>query len=71
MATDPACLLALIGLGIHQFSLSAPYIPRLKEFISLIDSGAAQELSRKILTMADSKEIRATLIETIDSLKID
>ena len=61
MATDPACLLALIGIGIHEFSLSAPYIPQLKRFISRIDSKAAETLARDILEKADSKTIRTML----------
>lgn len=69
MATDPAGLLALVGLGIRQFSLSAPYIPRLKEFISLIDTGEAKELAEKILTLADSKSIRSLLLDKINNMK--
>ncbi len=61
MATDPACLLALIGIGIHEFSLSAPYIPQLKRFISRIDSKAAETLACDILEKADSKTIRKML----------
>ncbi len=34
MASDPACLLALIGLNFREFSLSAPCLPRLKRFIN-------------------------------------
>ena len=68
MATDPACLLALIGMGFHQFSLSAPYIPKLKEFISRIDSTQAEELTRQILQEADGKSIRKLLDDKIISL---
>jgi len=68
MATDPACLLALVGLGIRQFSLSAPYIPRLKEFISLIDTEQAEKLAQQILALADGKSIRNLLLESIDNL---
>ncbi|SHI48541.1 PTSINtr with GAF domain, PtsP [Malonomonas rubra DSM 5091] len=67
MATDPACLLALIGLGIRQFSISAPYIPRLKEFINSIDSTEATKLAAEILTLPESKAIRARLLEKIDN----
>jgi phosphotransferase system enzyme I (PtsP) len=70
MATDPASLLMLIGLGIQQFSISAPYIPRLKEFISLIDSAAANRVAQQALTMADSASIRALLEETIDNFSV-
>jgi len=70
MATDPACLLALVGLGIRQFSLSAPYIPKLKEFISRIDSREAEQLIGRILQEADGRTIRKLLEDQISSLSI-
>jgi phosphotransferase system enzyme I (PtsP) len=61
MATDPACLLALIGLGIRDFSLSAPYIPQLKSIINQLDSGAAEAIIRQALELGDSSDIRHLL----------
>ncbi|PLY00462.1 MAG: diguanylate phosphodiesterase [Desulfuromonas sp.] len=61
MASDPACLVALIGLGIHEFSISAPCIPRLKRFISRVDAKVAEQLSSKILEEADGPTIRRIL----------
>ncbi|NOY13270.1 MAG: phosphoenolpyruvate--protein phosphotransferase [Deltaproteobacteria bacterium] len=68
MATDPVCLLVLVGIGIRQFSLSAPYIPKLKELICRIDTAEAEALARKALAMADSQSIRTLLQKKIDSL---
>ncbi len=68
MATDPACLLILIGLGIHEFSLSAPYIPRLKRFINRIDTPTAEKLARRVLQEADGKTIRQILDQAIERL---
>ncbi|WP_303721657.1 phosphoenolpyruvate--protein phosphotransferase [Malonomonas rubra] len=70
MATDPVCLKMLIGIGINQFSISAPYIPRLKEFIGLLDTNEAEQVAQKALTMADGKEIRALLQSSINKLSI-
>jgi len=70
MATDPVCLLALIGLGIDDFSLSAPYIPRLKHLINRIDTDAAQKLLKKLLLEADSHTIRKHLEKTIENLPV-
>ncbi len=61
MASDPVCLLALIGLGIRDFSLSAPYIPQLKNIIRYIDSSEAQAVTRQALKLGDSTEIRHLL----------
>lgn len=65
MATDPACLLALIGLGIRDFSLSAPYIPQLKNLLSRIDSTTAATVTRRALQLGDSTEIRNLLDATL------
>jgi phosphotransferase system, enzyme I, PtsP len=70
MATDPACLLALIGLGIHEFSLSAPYIPKLKNFINRIDTVSAEILMQQLLLQADSSTIREALDQAIRALPI-
>ncbi len=61
MATDPVCLLALIGLGIRDFSLSAPYIPQLKSIINQLDSSAAEAIMRQALALGDSADIRQLL----------
>jgi phosphotransferase system enzyme I (PtsP) len=61
MATDPACLLALIGLGIRDFSLSAPYIPQLKNIINQLDSSAAEGIIHQALKLGDSSDIRHLL----------
>ncbi|MCW8860556.1 MAG: phosphoenolpyruvate--protein phosphotransferase [Deltaproteobacteria bacterium] len=66
MASDPVCLLALIGLNIREFSLSAPCLPRLKRFINRIDTGIATELAGKILLEAESSTIRRILEQAIE-----
>lgn len=68
MASDPACLLALIGLNITEFSLSAPCLPRLKRFISRIDTAEAGELAERLLAEADSQTIRSLLDRAISEL---
>jgi phosphotransferase system enzyme I (PtsP) len=68
MATDPVCLLVLVGIGIRQFSISAPYIPRLKEFIGLVDTAEAEKVAQTALEMADGKSIRTLLQSTIGNL---
>ena len=70
MATDPVCLLALIGLGIHEFSLSAPYIPQLKNFINRIDTETAEKLVQSLLLEADSSTIREALNQAIRTLPV-
>ncbi len=68
MATDPVCLLALIGLGIHEFSISAPYIPQLKNFINRIDTVSVEKLMQQLLLQAESGTIRDALDQAIKAL---
>jgi len=65
MSTDDSCLYALIGLGIEQYSLSAPYIPHLKDFISKISKAEAQKVAAEILEMSSSRQIRKHLAKAI------
>ncbi|WP_020675964.1 phosphoenolpyruvate--protein phosphotransferase [Geopsychrobacter electrodiphilus] len=65
MSSDNNCLYALIGLGIDQFSLSAPYIPHMKDFISKISREEAQGVAAEILQMSSSKDIRKRLARAI------
>lgn len=68
MATDHACLLLLIGLGVRDFSLSAPYIPQLKHLLGKIDSQQAADIAHQALQLADSTSIRRLLQSTLDNL---
>lgn len=68
MAADPACLIALISMGIHEFSLSAPYIPQLKKFLGWVDSQEIEALSEEFLAKAHSREIRAIIEDYIANL---
>ncbi|MDT8420301.1 MAG: phosphoenolpyruvate--protein phosphotransferase [Desulfuromonadales bacterium] len=70
MATDPACLLILIGLGIHQFSISAPYIPKIKELLSKIPLSLARDIAQKALLQPDSSRTRAILDEVLSELTL-
>jgi phosphotransferase system enzyme I (PtsP) len=65
MPTDDSCLYALIGLGIEQFSISAPYIPHLKDFISKISKTDAERVAMEILQMSSGHEIRNCLANAI------
>lgn len=67
MATDPLNLLALLGLGLREFSMPAPFIPRTKAFLRDLDMAAAQKAAEAILTMSDSISIRSHLIDLLRS----
>ncbi|NLC71820.1 MAG: phosphoenolpyruvate--protein phosphotransferase [Desulfuromonadaceae bacterium] len=65
MASDPLCFLALFGLGIREFSMPSPFIPRIKAFLSRISSGQGERIGERILAMGTSSEIRHFLQENI------
>jgi len=65
MASDPLSAMILLGLGITDFSLSAPYIPVIKSFLRSIYHRDAVEIATRILTLGSSQEIR----DQIQSLK--
>lgn len=69
MATDQRYLFVLLGLGIEKFSLSAPYIPRLKEFLSKVNLAQARDFSGEILQMGSSRQIRKYLKKKLKSLE--
>lgn len=68
MATDPGNLLVLIGLGIHQFSLSAPFIPKLKELLSKIPLSLACDTAKRALEQPDSTLIRKILDDVLTDI---
>lgn len=61
MAADPLNALLLIGMGIHDFSLSAPCIPLVKQAIRSHTLKECQNLARKALTCRTANEIKQTL----------
>jgi len=58
MAADPACAFLLVGMGISDFSMSAPSIPLVKQTIRKISRAGAIETADEMLGMKSSGEIR-------------
>lgn len=71
MANDPLNLLALIGMGIREFSMAAPFIPRMKMMLSRISSLEAEKMGKRILKMGESSEIRACLTQLLKTTEIE
>lgn len=57
MAANPANAVLLLGLGIADFSLSAPYIPVVKEAIRATSLAQAKELAAEVLAMDSATAI--------------
>lgn len=70
MAAEPINALLLLGLGITDFSLSAPYIPLVKQAIRRTSLASAREMALTVLTMESSRDIRTYLMEQQAALGI-
>ncbi|HJV66612.1 MAG TPA: phosphoenolpyruvate--protein phosphotransferase [Geomonas sp.] len=65
MAGDPVNAILLTGLGVRNFSLSAPNIPIVKEAIRRISLEEARRIANRVLGMESSQQIREYL-ERVD-----
>jgi phosphotransferase system enzyme I (PtsP) len=70
MATDPLNLMVLLGMGLREFSMPAPYIPRTKSFLSGMPLTLAERAWREILPMGTSSEIRAHLASLLSEVEL-
>ncbi|GAB7028353.1 phosphoenolpyruvate--protein phosphotransferase [Geotalea toluenoxydans] len=70
MAADPINAILLLGMGISDFSLTAPYIPLIKQAILKITTAEAREISAAALQMESSADIREYLAKAKAALKL-
>jgi phosphocarrier protein FPr len=63
LAADPVATPLLLGLGLEEFSVSAPLIPELKRAISRSSVAEAEEVAREALAMDSSRSVRRFLAE--------
>lgn len=69
MASDPLNLMVLIGLGIREFSMPAPFIPRTKAFLQNLSAKNARRIAQRVLAMSESREIRAFLARSLEKME--
>jgi phosphocarrier protein FPr len=62
LASDPAAVPVLIGLGITELSANAPSIPAVKQAVRSVDAERASALAAEALTLSSASEVR-TLVE--------
>jgi phosphoenolpyruvate-protein phosphotransferase len=58
LAGDPDALPLLLGLGLDEFSMAAPVIPRAKAIIRQWSKSAAQELALRALDLDSAEDVR-------------
>jgi phosphoenolpyruvate-protein kinase (PTS system EI component) len=65
MASDPALLGLLVGLGLNDFSMTPAAIPMAREAIGRIRADEARLLAGHVLTLATAEEIEKYLFEAL------
>ncbi|SEM92917.1 phosphoenolpyruvate--protein phosphotransferase [Lihuaxuella thermophila] len=58
LAGDPAMAEVLIGLGLHELSLSAGSIPEVKQAVRRVDAKAAKSLADEAVRQEDGDQVR-------------
>ena len=70
MAGDPYATLILLGMGMHEFSMSASSIPQIKKIIRSVTFEEAKAIADEALSMTSSAEIREMVTAKMDKMGI-
>ncbi|MFV0477354.1 MAG: phosphoenolpyruvate--protein phosphotransferase [Parahaliea sp.] len=65
MASDPAAVVVLLGLGIRTLSMSASKIPRIKWLLRSFSAADASLLAQQALNMDDATDIRELMQQAL------
>ncbi len=68
MAADPLCFTVLLGIGIREFSMVSPFIPRTKAFLADLSCEKATQIANEILQMGSTEKIHSHLIEAMKQI---
>jgi phosphotransferase system enzyme I (PtsI) len=70
MASDPAILTLLVGLGLTEFSMTPGAIPVAKQVLSELRSDELRALARRVLKLATVDEIERVLLAALGRLTL-
>lgn len=70
MASDPACTLLLVGLGIEDLSMGPFFIPPIKRLIRAVTFAGAQLLADQVLTLTTVKEVKERIFAMMRDLGV-
>ncbi len=70
MASDPALLTLLVGLGLTEFSMTPGAIPVAKQVLAELRSDELRALARRILKLATIDDIERTLLAALGRLTL-
>lgn len=70
IAADPKFTALLLGLGVHELSVSAPALPLVKNVLRHLCLIEAKELADHILSLSTAEEIHTALITAYQNLQL-
>ena len=68
MAADPMATLVLLGMGLDELSMEPFFIPVIKKLIRSVSLEAAEALSREVLRLNTSREIKRVVFDSMREL---
>lgn len=68
MAGWPRCFLALFGMGLRRLSMSPAAVPAIKELLRRTKSSVAEEITRRVLAMPTTGEVRGFLTRKVKEI---
>jgi phosphoenolpyruvate-protein phosphotransferase len=68
MAGWPRCFLPLFGMGLRRLSMSPMAVPTLKELVRRTTLATAQEITRRVLAMPTTGEVRGFLTRKVQEI---
>jgi phosphotransferase system enzyme I (PtsI) len=71
MASDPALLALLVGLGLTEFSMTPGAIPVAKQVLADLRRDDLRALARRVLRLATGEEIERELTATLGRLALN
>jgi phosphotransferase system enzyme I (PtsI) len=69
MASDPALLALLVGLGLTEFSMTPGVIGVAKQVLSEVRQADLKQLARRVLRLSTAEEIERELVGTLAGLR--
>jgi phosphotransferase system enzyme I (PtsI) len=70
MASDPALLTLLVGLGLREFSMTPGAIPVAKQVLSEMRSDELRAVARRIMRLAAIEDIERELLVALGRLAL-
>lgn len=61
MASEPECVMLLLGMGVRTFSLAPPMLPEIKQVIRSVTMEDCNKVARKVLSMSNERHITSYL----------